>query len=145
MEYELIDTGVFDENRYFDVFVEVAKAAPEDMLIRIRAVNHGPDPAELHILPQLLFRDTSWLEKDAPLPSSAAAGTQPKATGLSAPCIPPWASMSCTAKELPELLFTDNATNRQRLFNQPNPTPYVKDAFHEYVVGGKTPSRSTRR
>ena len=73
-EFELIDTGVFDDDRYFDVFVEVAKASPDDILIRIRAVNRGPDPADLHILPQLWFRDTAWLEQNPTLPGLRAAG-----------------------------------------------------------------------
>lgn len=68
-EYELIDTGVFDDDRYFDIFVEYAKAAPDDILIQIQAVNRGPDPAPLHILPQLWFRDTWWLDPESPRPA----------------------------------------------------------------------------
>jgi hypothetical protein len=136
MEYELIDTGIFDENRYFDVFVEVAKASPEDLLIRIQAVNHGPDPAELHILPQLWFRDTSWMQKDAPIPELTAAEAG-KGYRLIRAADDTLGEYYLYCEGTPELLFTENATNRQRLFNQPNTTSYVKDAFHEYVVGAR--------
>jgi hypothetical protein len=132
-EYELLDTGVFEENRYFDVMIEYAKAAPEDLLIRITAFNRGPEAAALHLLPTFWFRNTwAWGGADgAPRPVLRAeeAGR---------------ASLVVHHDELgdyiarfeggPPLLFTENETNEQRLFGSPNAQPYVKDAFHDYVV-----------
>jgi hypothetical protein len=136
MEYELIDTGLFDENRYFDVFVEFAKASPDDVLIRIRAVNRGPDPAPLHLLPHLWFRNTAWIEPDVPLPSLQAVEPPAGCQAIHA-SHPSLGEYILYCQGAPELLFTNNETNRQRLFNEPNQTPYVKDAFHDYVVGGR--------
>jgi len=135
-EYELIDTGAFDGDRYFDVFVEYAKAAPEDLLIRITAANRGPDPAPLHILPTLWFRNTwSW----------PGGGTRP---GLRRRDGPPGVSVVeavhpdlgsrflAVDGDFP-LLFTENETNTERLFGEPNPSPYVKDAFHHALLDGR--------
>ena len=145
LEYELVDTGVFDENRYFDVQVEYAKAGPEDTLIRITAANRGPEPAELHLLPTLWFRNHwSWgrtSEEHGPKPSIHAAmrGTGPiqlvaEHRELGAYALSVEASKE---HERPELLFTDNETNLERLWGSPNPAPHVKDAFHEHVIAGK--------
>jgi Mannosylglycerate hydrolase MGH1-like glycoside hydrolase domain len=130
-EYELIDTGIFEDNRYFDVFVEYAKNEPEDILIRITIHNRGPETAGLRLLPTLWFRDT-W---------TSGENIQRPSVKQLAPCI-----ISATHYELgtyllycdgnPELLFTQNETNAQRLWGQPNGTPYVKDAFHRYVISG---------
>ena len=133
LEYELIDTGIFNEDRYFDIFVEFAKASPEDLLIQISAVNRGPDPAPLHVLPHLWFRNTWWLESDAPHPT-LKNGTAVESTILATHPALGERSLYCTGS--PELLFTENETNRQRIFGEENPSPYVKDAFHEYVVNG---------
>jgi hypothetical protein len=132
-EYELLDTGVFAENKYFDVFIEYAKAGVEDILIRITAFNRGPERAELHLLPNLLFRNTwSWGED----PRRPVIRHSPDING--AKCIETehWMSgkrwLVCSGK--PELLFTENETNFKKVFNFDNPTPYVKDAFHEYLI-----------
>ena len=132
MEYELLDTGVFDDDRYFDVFVEYAKADPEDVLIRITVHNRGPEAAQLHVLPTLWFRNTwSWGDDD-PKPSLQQAGAQ--TIQASHPQLGQY-SLQCEGAS--ELLFTENETNAGRLWGQPNPSPYVKDAFHEYVVHGR--------
>src|SRR5216117_2733064 len=132
-EFELLDTGVFRESRYFDLFVEYAKADVEDILIRITAVNRGPEAAALHILPQLWFRNTwSWgqdlrrpvLRKATSLPGSACAELQHWQYGKR------W--LLCAGQ--PELLFTENETNNALLFGGKNRSPYVKDAIHEYLI-----------
>src|SRR5246127_5365427 len=134
-EFELLDTGVFAENRYFDLFVEYAKADVEDMLIRITAVNRGPEAAALHILPQFWFRNTwSWgmdlrrpvARKAACVPGSNCVELQHWQYGKR------W--LLCAGQ--PELLFTENETNNARLFGGRNRSPYVKDAFHEYLIRG---------
>jgi hypothetical protein len=134
-EFELLDTGVFAENRYFDVFVEYAKADAEDILIRITAVNRGPEAATLHALPQFWFRNTwSWgkdlrrplARKGTSVPGSVCVETQHWQYGKR------W--LLCAGK--PQLLFTENETNNARLFGGRNRSPYVKDAFHEYVIRG---------
>ncbi len=133
MEYELLDTGVFDEDRYFDVVLEYAKDGPEDLLVRITVHNRGPEAARVHLLPTLWFRNTwSWDEGgEKPLLSEAGPGTiradHPELGAY---------TLACDGK--PELLFTENESNAERLWGQPNPSPYVKDAFHRYVVGGET-------
>ena len=141
-EFELADTGVFDENRYFDVFVEYAKAAPDDLLIRITVANRGPEAARLDVLPTLWFRNTwSWGRTGEGYwarPRIAAAGAgelvaEHETLGrfrLAADATEP-------GPVRPELLFTENATNAARLFGASNSARYVKDAFHEYVVRGR--------
>jgi hypothetical protein len=133
LEYELLDTGVFDDDRYFDVFVEYAKAAPEDLLIRITACNRGPEAADLRILPTLWFRNTWSWEGDAPKPSMRQI-----ANGTIQAVHPQLGTHTLSCEGALELLFTDNESNASRLWGQPNPKPYVKDAFHEYVVSGRT-------
>jgi Mannosylglycerate hydrolase MGH1-like glycoside hydrolase domain len=139
-EYELLDTGVFNEDRYFDVFVEYAKAGPEDILVQITAANRGPDAAELHLMPTLWFRNdwASWIaesnraaEKPNLKQIEAAAGTSAVAAkhSLLGEFI-----LSCEG-EVP-LLFTDNTTNYERLFGQKNETPHVKDGINNCVVQG---------
>ncbi|KAG0259365.1 hypothetical protein BG011_002673 [Mortierella polycephala] len=143
-EYELKDTGIFDEDKYFDVFVEYAKDSQDvdDVLIKITAHNRGPTDAPLHIIPQFWFRNTwAWfppgevevpqLKKSGPLTMELQHETlgqrfvhfEAKPKGGARP---------------PELIFTNNESNLQRLFNVPNKSPYVKDAFHEYVIRGDT-------
>ena len=132
-EYELLDTGIFDDDRYFDVFVEYAKADPEDLLIRITAYNRGPESAILHVLPTLWFRNTWSWERNASKPSiglSKDGSVQAKHPELGVRIL------SCEGD--PEFLFTENESHASLLWGQPNPSPYVKDAFHEYVVSGKT-------
>jgi len=132
-EFELYDTGVFRENRYFDVFAEYAKGSDEDIFIRITAWNRGPDPATLHLLPTLWFRNTwSWgtdlrrpvIRRATPIGGILSAEMQHWQYGKR------W----LLAAGKPELLFTENETNNARLFNGRNRSPYVKDAFHEYLI-----------
>lgn len=146
-EYELIDTGVFAEDRYFDVFIAYAKAAPDDILIELRAVNRGPAPADLHLLPTLWFRNTwSWTNaalriENAELPRMRALDD---ATILAEhPTLGQYV-LHCDAEPQPsalspqplQLLFTENESNAERLWGVTNGTPFVKDAFHRRVVGG---------
>jgi hypothetical protein len=137
-EYELLDTGIFAENRYFDVFVEYAKAGPDDVCIRVTAENRGPEPATLHLLPTLWFRNTWAWGYDARRPSLSAV---PKArAGLAAAVHARHHTLGdyvLYAEAADGLLFTENETNVARLFGGSNPTPYVKDAFHEYLVHGR--------
>jgi hypothetical protein len=130
-EYELLDTGIFDDDRYFDVFVEYAKADPEDTLIRISVHNRGPEAAQLHLLPTLWFRNTwSWGD-DEPKPvlgqidAEKIHASHPKLGDYTLQC-----------EGAAELLFTENESNAGRLWRQPTPSPYVKDAFHQYVISG---------
>jgi len=130
-EYELLDTGIFDDDRYFDVFVEYAKEAPEDTLVRITVHNRGPEAAEIHVLPTLWFRNTwSWEGEGQIKPNLKQVAGVVKASH------PTLVDYTLQCEGNPEILFTENETNASRLWGQPNPTPYVKDAFHEYVVHG---------
>jgi hypothetical protein len=139
-EYELADTGVFKDNRYFDVYVEYAKNAPDDILIRVTVFNRGPEAAKLQLLPTIWFRNTwVWgcvnegtgkprlqqqnnnllqLDQETLGRYFFEVGPDPKGAQ-------------------PPLLFTENETNQARLFNTDNPTPYVKDSFHDYVIEGR--------
>ena len=132
-EYELLDTGAFDKDRYFDVIVEYAKGGPEDILIQITAHNRGAEPAVLHLLPTLWFRNTwSWGGKDA--------GVKPQlhqlAPGVIAASHPELGDRFLSVEGTAELLFTENETNTERLVHVPNRTPYVKDALHNYLIHG---------
>jgi hypothetical protein len=129
LEYELLDTGVFDADRYFDVFVEYAKGDPEDLLIRISVHNRGPETAELHLLPTLWFRNTWSWDKDVSKPTVYQVG---EATVLASHVQLGDRTLRCDGN--PELLFTENESNASRLWGQANPSPYVKDAFHNYVI-----------
>ena len=132
LEYELLDSGIFDEDRYFDVFVEYAKAGPEDILIRISAHNRGPASAPLHLLPTLWFRNT-W--------SNATSEAKPSLRQLDDGVVHADRSglgeYTWYCEGASELLFTDNESNTQRLWGQANASAYVKDAFHDYVVSGQ--------
>jgi len=141
-EYELLDTGVFDDNRYFDVFVEYAKAAPEDVLIRITVCNRGTKAASLQVLPTLWFRNT-W--------SQAGGGSKPvlrridvgAGAAVAAHHTDPLFQESLRdyvlyCEEDVPLLFTDNETNNARLFATENASPYVKDGINDCVVHGDT-------
>jgi hypothetical protein len=130
-EYELLDTGIFDADRYFDVFVEYAKADPEDILIRITVYNRGPEAGQLHLLPTLWFRNTwSWGE-----PTKAIISQLGEQSIVASH--PQLGAHTLYCEGAGELLFTDNETNASRLWGQSNPSPYVKDAFHNYVISGK--------
>ncbi|MGY6019427.1 MGH1-like glycoside hydrolase domain-containing protein [Streptomyces spinosirectus] len=131
-EYELLDTGVFDEDRYFDVFAEYAKAGPEDLLIEITAHNRGPDEATLHLLPTLWFRHTwSWAGGTA-VPSLRHTGGAVRADHDELG--PRWLYFDTDTP----VLFTGNETNDERIFGTANTTPYVKDGIDRYVVRGET-------
>ena len=140
-EYELFDTDIFAENRYFDVFIEYAKASSNDILIRITAFNRGPEPVDLHILPTLWFRNTwswGWEHGEIPRPAlkeiSFENNTHVKWMEAQHATLGKYL-LACEGADA--LLFTENETNSQRLFNSPNTTPYVKDAFHEYLIGDR--------
>src|SRR5262245_5484341 len=134
LEFELINTGVFDDDRYFDVFIEYAKGGPEDILIRIEAINRGPEPAELHLLPTLWFRNIWSWGLDARKPRvSMDEGGEVAALKIYHPYYGNrW--LFCEGK--PEFLFTENETNSRRLFGAENGTAYVKDGINDYVVHG---------
>jgi len=136
-EYELVDTGVFDGDRYFDVTVEYAKASPDDILVRITATNHGPERAPLHVLPTLWFRNTWSWDVGAPRPRLRESASRPGWRAIEAEHVTlgrRWLSVEGAA----ELLFTENDSNKQRLWNVPNPSAYVKDGINDYVVHGKS-------
>jgi hypothetical protein len=134
-EYELLDTGVFDQDRYFDVFVEYAKASPEDLLIQITACNRGGEPATLHLLPTVWFRNTWSWGGDSPRPSLRQAGGRDQ--GKVAISHPQLGDRFLYCDGDAPLLFTENETNTERLFGTANRTPYVKDAFDRYLVHGR--------
>ena len=132
LEYELLDTRVFDGDRYFDVFVEYAKAGPQDLLVRITVENRGPDPATLQVLPTLWFRNT-W-SADGGTARPVLRQTAPGVIGASHPDLGEYV-LSCEGAV--PLLFTENETNTERLFRTPNATPFVKDGIDRYVVHGR--------
>ncbi|MBI3014473.1 MAG: glucosidase [Candidatus Tectomicrobia bacterium] len=136
-EFELLDTGVFDGNRYFDVFVEYAKASTDDLLIRITATNRGPDPAPLHLLPTLWFRNTwSWEPGSArPRLRRRDSGDGTVTVLVDHPGLGQTYEFRCEGS--PALLFTENDTNFRRLYGIENGYPFVKDAFHDYLIHGK--------
>jgi hypothetical protein len=141
MEYELLDTGVFNDDRYFDVFVEYAKGDAEDILLRITAANRGPDAAELHLLPTLWFRNdwSSWIAESNRSPEKPTLkqikGPAGAVAVLAAHPLLGEFTFSCEG-DVP-LLFTENETNHERLFGQKNESPYVKDGINDCVVDGR--------
>jgi hypothetical protein len=135
-EYELLDTGVFDENRYFDVFVEYAKESPESILIQIGIHNRGPETAELHVLPTLWFRNMwSWhtLTERPMLQELAHTKARSVVRAIHAKLGERYLYCDGSAS----LLFTENETNTERIFGVPNRSPYVKDAINNYIVHGR--------
>jgi len=134
-EYELLDTGVFDEDRYFDVFVEYAKASPEDILIQITVGNRGPETATLHLLPTLWYRNVWSWTKDVERPVLRQV-TRSKDLSVISASGPRLGKRWFYCDGDAELLFTENETNGERLWNQPNSTPYVKDGINNFLVGG---------
>ncbi|MEO6054401.1 MAG: glucosidase, partial [Chthoniobacterales bacterium] len=140
-EFELLDTGLFDDNRYYDVFVEYAKASLQDILVKIRIVNRGPEAAVLHALPTLWFRNTwSWgeIQEESlkkpniqPLGKSGLEATHETLGDYHLDCD------KGPDGKAPTFIFTENATNNERLFKTENKEPYVKDAFHDYIIEGK--------
>ncbi|PSF34503.1 glucosidase [Aphanothece hegewaldii CCALA 016] len=133
LEYELLDTGVFDDNRYFDVFVEYAKESPEDILIKISIFNRGPLAATLHVLPTFWFRNTwNWFPEHPPKPILKQLNDRTIAANHST-----IGDRFLYCDRTVPLLFTENETNIERIFNIPNRGPYVKDGINNYVVEGK--------
>ena len=132
-EYELVDTGIFDASRYFDVVIEYAKASATDLLIRIRVTNRGPDPAPLTLLPTLWMRNTwGWGYPDEQRQPMALDGDVVVTGDL-----PHLGVYELLCRDGGSWLFTDNETNHQHLYGEPNPTPYQKDGFHRYVIGAE--------
>jgi hypothetical protein len=133
LEYELLDTGVFDDDRDFDVFVEYAKAAPEDLLIQISAWNRGAEPSTLHLLPTLWFRNTwSWSRNTPAKPTLRPCG--PRAV-VASHAVLGERYLLCV-RDVP-ILFTENETNRVRAFGLPNACPHVKDGINNAIVHGR--------
>ncbi|MCL4504564.1 MAG: glucosidase [Chloroflexi bacterium] len=147
-EYELLDTGVFDEDRYFDVFIEYAKEAHDGILMRISAINRGPEAHTLHLLPTLWFRNTWSWGRDDRRPEmhnatvAASGGGQSHSIAARHPTL---GNYILDCPDADELLFTENETNVQGLFGAPNGSPYVKDAFHEAVVRGNAAAVNPER
>jgi hypothetical protein len=134
-EYELLDTGIFNDDRYFDMFVEYAKATPTDILIQISLHNRGPEAASLHVLPTLWFRNTWTWWPDQTKPCLRQMPGRNTVTTETSPAELGSFMLHCDGN--PQLLFTENDTNNERLFGTPNTTPYVKDGINDYVVSGK--------
>jgi Glycosyl hydrolase family 63 C-terminal domain len=134
-EYELLDTGIFNENRYFDVFVEYAKASAADLLIEISIANRGPAESEIHVLPTLWFRNfwTWWPEEPKPSLRDVSRGGGVAIAASDASLGDYF--LYCDGQ--PRLLFTENETNNERLFGSANPTPYVKDGINDCVVADR--------
>ncbi len=144
-EYELIDTGIFDDDRYFDVFVEYAKASTEDILVRFTIINRGPEAATLDLLPTFWFRNTWSWQPDATRPSLSRYEHPFSSLTYSVVKVEPGDKASpydgqrCLyCDETPSLLFTENETNTARLYGVPNASPYVKDSINDYIVHGKS-------
>jgi hypothetical protein len=145
----LTDTGVFDQDRYFDVFVEYAKGSPDDVLIRITACNRGPEEATLHLLPTLWFRNTwSWgcsHEGCSLKPRIEHAGESVLRASHESLGVFRLAFESGPEARPPVVLFTENESNSRRLWREGSPGAFVKDAFHEFVVGGNSQAVNPRR
>jgi hypothetical protein len=136
MEYELLDTGIFNSDRYFDVFVEYAKQSPEDILIKISVSNRGPEAASLDVLPTLWFRNTWtwWAGKTKPFLKQVP---QEKGFQVVAVSHATLGERYWYCEGAVPLLFTENETNNERIFGTPNSSPWVKDGINNYVVDGK--------
>ncbi len=140
-EYELIDTGIFDDDKYFDVFVEYAKSTPDDLLIRITVHNRGKDSAELHILPTLWFRNTWRNSANAPKPRIHAItpppGLQNRSVSIAVAENARLGKRFLYANGGVPLLFTENETNEHRIIGLPNSTPFVKDGINNFLIYGR--------
>jgi hypothetical protein len=135
MEYELLDTGIFNSDRYFDVFVEYAKQTPEDILIQISVCNRGPEPAAIHILPTLWFRNTWTWWPDAAKPFLKEITSRNGYRSVAASHSQLGERYLYCEEDIP-LLFTENETNNERIFGTRNASPYVKDGINNYIVQG---------
>ena len=146
-EYQITDTTAFDEDRYWDIFIETAKEAddPDELLFRVTAWNRGPDPAPLHIIPHVWFRNTwSWgREPEDKKPSiqlhhDGMAKSNHWNLGPRYFHLSPSPGVGSSGDDvLPKMMFTENDTNFKTLYDQKNAQPYVKDAFHRYIVDGE--------
>ncbi|KAI0860504.1 Six-hairpin glycosidase [Xylaria cubensis] len=146
-EYQIIDTGIFEDDRYWDIVIETAKEGddPQELLFRVTAWNRGPDPAPLHIIPHVWFRNTwAWgREPEDKKPSVSEvsenlARSKHHKLGDRYVLLSPSPGVGPSGEDVqPELMFTDNDTNTELLYGQKNKTPYVKDAFHRYIVNGE--------
>src|ERR1044071_8578794 len=143
-EFELIDTGVFDDGRYFDIEIEIAKEDEETLVFRVTGHNRGPDRAPLHLIPHLWFRNTwSWSSGDVTPPVIRVVDGDLFADDTAAPPLSgllPDTRMGQSVLEVPaeaKLLFTNNETNNERLYGARSRTPYVKDAFHRCIVNNE--------
>jgi hypothetical protein len=136
LEYELLDTGVFDQDRYFDVFVEYAKSSPDDILIKLSICNRGNEAVDLHVLPTLWLRNTWSWTKGAPKPTLEAIDGPKDVSIVQASHAELGKRYFVCEGDVP-LLFTENETNSTRLFNKPNPSPYVKDGINSFIVEGQ--------
>lgn len=134
MEFELLDTNVFKDNRYFDVFTEYAKNEPEDILIRITVANRGPFPEKICVLPTLWFRNTwSWGYENVVKPEMKLHGE----TATEKVIFASWEEkeeMYLYCENPDDMLFTENQTNMQKIFNQPNEGPYTKDGINDFIL-----------
>ncbi len=142
LEYELIDTGIFDDNRYFDVFIEYAKESPDDMLVKITVFNRGPDDAVIDLLPTFWFRNTWSWEVGGSKPTIRELEGEDCSTALAMHTDPLFSTKLSDCRiyfdrKVP-LLFTENETNNERIFGSPNASPYTKDGINNFVVNGQT-------
>src|SRR3954454_21362172 len=135
-EYELMDTGIFADDRYFDVFVEYAKESPSDIQIKITVWNRGPEAAAITILPTLWFRNT-WSRERTDARPAIRQDEPVSGASVAAAFNPELGHMFLYCEGQPELLFTENETNNQRIFGIANSTPYVKDGINEFIAKGK--------
>jgi hypothetical protein len=134
-EYELIDTGVFDENKYFDCFVEYAKADTEDVLIKIEIFNRGAETAAIHVLPQLWFRNRWSWKKDSEKPQLRQIDAEDKLSAIEADGLY-FGTRFLYCENADEILFTENETNTQTLYNAPNVSGFAKDGINEFIING---------
>ncbi len=142
MEYELLDTGVFNDDRYFDVFVEYAKVGPEDILVKITAINRGPEASELHVLPTLWFRNdwSAWIAESNRTKEKPNIKKAKSAKGLAVAMAkhPTLGEFMFSCEGDAPLLFTENETNHVKLFSgHENESPFVKDGINDFVVNGR--------
>lgn len=135
-EFELLDTGVFHEDRYFDIFVEYAKNSPEEIAIRVQIANRGPEERTLHVLPTLWFRNTWTWKAGSDKPLLKELNAKSGLVGIEA-VHPSLGERRLYCESAPDLLFTENETNYERLFGVSNPSPYVKDGINERMVSDK--------
>jgi len=146
-EYQLLDTGIFNENRYWDIFIETAKESddPEEILFRVIAWNRGPDPAPIHIIPHMWFRNSwAWGRESAEKKPSlemydeSMVKSNHHTLGKRYLLFSPSPGVGSSGEDvLPEMIFTENDTNFELLYGGENKVPYVKDAFHRYIVNGE--------